>query len=227
MCWPREDDPGGWRCRCGEGAPLVETRSESCELAAFTTCNGGGCSDTAGRCTPRTDGVGHDCECANGERLAWPGVWDCESALSTCKPSCTSGSGRCALREHGHACECAGGGSGSLASIFLPESESYGLCRRALELSCGPPPAGESCSEDADHGVRSTCTSDGTGAWDCDCAGNATHVMQACPLPAGEVAAPYSNPLDLPQPRDRTEIPDEIELHLYTCIDAVFSCACE
>ncbi len=250
-CWPLENDPGGWRCRCSEGAPLVEARADRCELAAFTTCNGGACSDSSGSCTPRTDGVGHDCECTNGERIAWPGVWDCQAALSTCKPTCTSGSAGCALRDGGYSCRCtdenagesagrvappagtggpdagsADAGSVETGATFVPDSDSYGVCRRALELSCGPPPAGETCSEE-DEGGRFSCSSDGAGAWDCDCGGRATHVVHQCPLPPGEIAGSYGRLGGLPQPRDPAEIPDEIDTRLYTCIDAVFNCGCE
>jgi hypothetical protein len=222
ICWPLEDDPGGWRCRCSEGAPLIEVRAESCELAAFTTCNSGACSDSSGSCTPRADGVGHDCECADGERIAWPGVWDCQAALSTCQPSCTSGSGSCSLRDSGHSCRCAD----ATVSTFVPDADSFGLCRRAIELSCGPSPAGETCREDDEHGVH-TCTSDGAGAWDCQCAGRATHVTHLCPLPEGVVSGSFVRAGGLPQPRDPAEIPDEIDTRLYTCMDAVFSCGCE
>jgi hypothetical protein len=77
-----------------------------------------------------------------------------------------------------------------------------------------------------EHGVH-TCTSDGDGAWDCQCAGRATHVTHLCPLPEGVVHGSFARGGGLPQPRDPAEIPDEIDTRLYTCIDAVFSCGCE
>jgi len=261
VCWPLRDDPGGWHCRCSEGAPLVELRADSCDLAAFTACNTGACTDDSGRCTPRTDGVGHDCECASGEHVVWPGVWDCRAALSTCSPTCTSGSGGCALRDGGHSCQCAAatsaseptgrvappdpngpgapGGSdagsgndtadadaGAPEWTFVPNADTYGLCRQALELTCGPPPAGESCQEEDEHGIA-RCTSDGAGAWDCDCLGRATHVTHQCPLPDGLIAGTGSPGGGLPPFSDPELVPDDVERRLYTCMDAVFNCSCE
>jgi hypothetical protein len=55
------------------------------------------------------------------------------------------------------------------ASGFVSDDEAYGLCALALGLACGFPPAGESCEEIEDGGVRLACVADGQGNWDCEC----------------------------------------------------------
>jgi hypothetical protein len=178
-CWPKQGDPGGWRCQCNGSDELVEQRSNRCEDVLFAACFTSGCSSSAGRCDPLAGEAGYDCTCADGAHSEWPGVFQCATALSGCTPLCETGAGRCSLRYGGYGCTCASAsdsdagvasadaGDASSASIFVPHAETYELCPYALELACGPMPAGEqTCSEEDEHGVI-TCTADGRGDWDC------------------------------------------------------------
>jgi hypothetical protein len=231
-CWPKQGDPGGWSCRCASSNELVERHGDVCEDVLFAECFTAGCVIGSGRCDPLASGeAGYECACTNGERSEWPGVFDCQLAASGCLPSCETGAGGCGLRYGGFACICNGNGANAAdagspssdggaapSSVFVSHADSYTQCGLALELACGPMPAGEqTCSEEDEHGIT-TCTSDGRGDWDCD-------PVYPCPTETDPsiINGPIYDNLLPGAPQD-LEAPQWVYDRSFSCIEAVFNC---
>jgi hypothetical protein len=166
LCWPEKDAPGSWGCSCGgDSSALTFHEAERCERALFDECAMPTCAGDFGACARVDDGIGFACECADGSIAFWPESTQCTGALFRCQPDCEGGAGSCSRRYDGFDCSCAAD-SGEVVQVS--NDDAYGACPLALELGCGTPPVGESCTEEDEHGTV-VCVADGAGDWACTC----------------------------------------------------------
>ena len=216
VCWPVLGAPGNWRCNCSTGADLVPVENATCEEAWFRACSST-CSTAFGDCELSAGGSEYTCGCSDGSMAVWPVAVDCMQSLDLgCRSECEGSRGTCSRRYDGFQCNC--GGSGD-SPTFVGHDQAYGDCDLALEVACGAPPVGESCSPEDWQGAR--CVADGAGAWACTCAESSSCLrpMQGLSVPH---RALFPGEENLPPP------PAGLLERPRSCISALESvCGCE
>jgi hypothetical protein len=169
------DDSERFECACegddGTSTMLGDGGAEtpaSCDKALFRAC-AIDCADDFGACSPSTDGVvgEYDCACAtNGfEHVAFAG--SCEAALLwACNPLnqaedvCTGYGGACVLTKAGSpnelTCTCVGA---TEREVVAEVDASFRACRATLEATCGLGDAAEGALCVAEgNGYHARCT---------------------------------------------------------------------
>jgi hypothetical protein len=166
-CWPVLGKSNSWQCQCTNDGPLTAIEEQSCEGAWARGCSPS-CEDTTGSCDALSSGApGIGCQCSDGSRADWPGIFVCTDLLrASCVPECVGTRGTCFRRLDGFECGCTSP-QGLSAPSLIGHDRAYGDCNLALEVACGVPPQGETCHDEELGGT--SCSADGQGSWTCDC----------------------------------------------------------